>query len=78
MPENVNEETVSNVYMEAWKNPGCKGITVYIGREWLSWGGVNYLNFEKRKKIKIDKPKFTCKAFPRARPRMCLRYLFIK
>jgi len=28
MPADVTEETVSNVYMEAWKS-GCKGITVY-------------------------------------------------
>ena len=28
LPENVSEDTVSKVYMEAWKQ-GCKGITVY-------------------------------------------------
>ena len=28
MPEDVSEQTVSDVYMEAWKS-GCKGITVY-------------------------------------------------
>ncbi len=28
MPEDVNEELVGKVYMEAWKS-GCKGVTVY-------------------------------------------------
>ena len=45
MPENVNEETVSDVYMEAWKS-GCKGITVY--REG-SRTGVLVSNKEKKK-----------------------------
>jgi ribonucleoside-diphosphate reductase alpha chain len=29
LPEGTSEETVSNIYMEAWKQ-GCKGITVYV------------------------------------------------
>lgn len=29
LKENTTEETVSNIYMEAWKQ-GCKGITVYV------------------------------------------------
>lgn len=29
LPEDVTVETVSNIYMEAWKQ-GCKGVTVYV------------------------------------------------
>lgn len=28
LPENISEETVKQVYMEAWKS-GCKGVTIY-------------------------------------------------
>ena len=49
MPENVTEEMVSDVYMEAWKSK-CKGITIY--REG-SRSGVLISN--KEKKLTIDK-----------------------
>jgi ribonucleoside-diphosphate reductase alpha chain len=29
LPEGTTEETVSNLYMEAWKQ-GCKGLTIYV------------------------------------------------
>ena len=52
MPEDITEKTVSNVYMEAWKN-GCKGVTVY--REG-SRAGVLVSTKEKKKDTDKFKP----------------------
>jgi ribonucleotide reductase alpha subunit len=52
MPEDVTEKTVSDVYMEAWKN-GCKGVTVY--REG-SRSGVLVSTKEKKKDTDKFKP----------------------
>lgn len=61
MPNDVSEELVGNLYMEAWKS-GCKGVTVYRDG---SRAGVLISNSEP----KAEEEATTANSFPTERPR---------
>ncbi|MFA5758098.1 MAG: LAGLIDADG family homing endonuclease [Clostridia bacterium] len=52
LPENVTEDTVSQIFMTAWKS-GCKGITVYRDK---CRSGV-LINKEDKTKLVTERPK---------------------
>ncbi|WP_407430320.1 adenosylcobalamin-dependent ribonucleoside-diphosphate reductase [Arcticibacter sp.] len=62
MPEDVTEELVGQLYMEAWK-AGCKGVTVYRDG---SRSGVLISNSEKEAKSEEDEKNHA--SFPVIRP----------
>ncbi|PRY55404.1 ribonucleoside-diphosphate reductase class II [Arcticibacter pallidicorallinus] len=62
MPEDVTEELVGQLYMEAWK-AGCKGVTVYRDG---SRSGVLISNSEKEAKAEEDEKNHA--SFPVIRP----------
>lgn len=62
MPEDVTEELVGKLYMEAWK-AGCKGVTVYRDG---SRSGVLISNSEKEAKSEDDEKNHA--SFPVIRP----------
>lgn len=62
MPEDVTEELVGQLYMEAWK-AGCKGVTVYRDG---SRSGVLISNSEKEVKAEEDEKNHA--SFPVIRP----------
>lgn len=62
MPEDVTEELVGQLYMEAWK-AGCKGVTVYRDG---SRSGVLISNSEKEEKAEEDERNHA--SFPVIRP----------
>jgi len=61
MPSDVTEETVGELYMEAWMS-GCKGVTVYRDG---SRSGVLISNTEKKAE---SAPEQTGRVFPTIRP----------
>lgn len=54
MPENVNEDTVNECYLEAWRS-GCKGVTVY--REGSRDGVLISNDGSSKKKKEVKRPK---------------------
>ncbi|MGB5944326.1 MAG: adenosylcobalamin-dependent ribonucleoside-diphosphate reductase [Leeuwenhoekiella sp.] len=62
LPNDVNEELVGNLYLQAWQE-GCKGVTVYRDG---SRSGVLISNDEKKEEEEVD----TLTAFPTKRPQI--------